>query len=449
MQTQWKLFVTAPMLLALTAGAAAQMTEEPRTQPGARPGAIAEAPKTNASAQQDQKLLRSSKVVGAAVHGAAGEKVAEINDLIVDTQRGRVAYAVAGKGGVLGIGDELHVIPWDAVKVRTDTRGDKLAFTFEQDRLMEGGPMLKRGEHVDMSDPAWNDRVFRHYEQEPYWKHDRRAGALGDRPGVDDDQIDAMARMKMHRLSEILDADVQNLQDNDLGDLEEVVIDSDSGRVAFAVIAAGGFLGIGEEYAAVPFNALDLRPEDPDDADDDDLVAILNMDEERFRQAPKFARDNWPDFGDRTWGEPVHRYYGTEPYWLDDDQEGGMGAGGAAIGGAGALDSGQELFRTGESTTVTGTVGQVQEGQRIQGVGEGVHMTIVSDSGPVLVHLAPRSHLDKKGLTINQGDQVKVEGKRVFADGREIVLARTVKIGENDQVELRDDDGRPVWEGGE
>jgi sporulation protein YlmC with PRC-barrel domain len=120
----------------------------------------------------------------------------------------------------------------------------------------------------------------------------------------------------MYRGSKLVGADVENRQGEDLGDIADVVIDPQTGRVAYAVLAFGGFLGLGEKYFAVPFSALTPAVgERPGDRE----RYILNIDQERLKNAPGFERNNWPNMADRTWGERIYSYYGIPPYWEQRD----------------------------------------------------------------------------------------------------------------------------------
>lgn len=92
-----------------------------------------------------------------------------------------------------------------------------------------------------------------------------------------------------------------------LGEVEEIMLDVRSGRIAYVVLAAGGFLGVGDKYFAIPWRALTL--------DTDRKVFILDVDKERLQQAPGFDKDCWPAMADQRWAGEVHDYYGTPVYW--------------------------------------------------------------------------------------------------------------------------------------
>ena len=101
--------------------------------------------------------------------------------------------------------------------------------------------------------------------------------------------------------------DVVNRQGETVGEVEEVMLDVRSGRIAYAVLAVGGFLGIGERYFAIPWRALTL--------DTDRKCFILDVDKERLQNAPGFDKDHWPSMADSRWASEVHSYYRAAPYW--------------------------------------------------------------------------------------------------------------------------------------
>jgi len=85
------------------------------------------------------------------------------------------------------------------------------------------------------------------------------------------------------------------------------MIDIASGRVAYAVLSFGGFLGMGDKLFAIPWSSLAI--------DTVEKRFILNVDKSLLERAPGFDKNNWPDMADRTWGAGVYSYYGTKPYW--------------------------------------------------------------------------------------------------------------------------------------
>jgi len=100
--------------------------------------------------------------------------------------------------------------------------------------------------------------------------------------------------------------DVYNNDDEDLGDVKEIMLDMASGRVSYAVLSFGGILGMGEKLFAVPWDALTL--------DTENKRFTLNVKKDSLSQAPGFDKDSWPDMADQNWARGIHEYYGTKPY---------------------------------------------------------------------------------------------------------------------------------------
>jgi sporulation protein YlmC with PRC-barrel domain len=103
----------------------------------------------------------------------------------------------------------------------------------------------------------------------------------------------------------LLGNDVYNRQSEDLGDISEIMLDMRSGRVSYAVLSFGGFLGMGDKLFAVPWAALKL--------DTENKRFVLDVTKERLETAPGFDKNHWPDMADAVWQKDIHAYYGTKP----------------------------------------------------------------------------------------------------------------------------------------
>lgn len=105
----------------------------------------------------------------------------------------------------------------------------------------------------------------------------------------------------------LMDDPVKNLQGEDLGEIEEFMIDLDSGRIAYAVLSFGGFLGFGDKLFAIPWEALTV--------DADEECFVLDVDKQTLEDAPGFDKDNWPSTAEHDWLVEVYEFYGYQPYW--------------------------------------------------------------------------------------------------------------------------------------
>ena len=100
---------------------------------------------------------------------------------------------------------------------------------------------------------------------------------------------------------------VVNRQGEDLGKIEELMVDLDRGRIAYAVLSFGGFLGMGDKLFAIPWQAFGV--------DTVEKRLVLNADKELLKKAPGFDKSKWPNMADPTWATTLYGYYGYKPYW--------------------------------------------------------------------------------------------------------------------------------------
>jgi sporulation protein YlmC with PRC-barrel domain len=113
---------------------------------------------------------------------------------------------------------------------------------------------------------------------------------------------------------------VRNPAGEDLGKIDEIMIDIPSGRVAYAVLSFGGVLRMGNKLFAVPWSVLSV--------DEDEKCFILDVDKQTLQSAPGFDKDNWPDMADTSWGERIFQHFGQRPYWEEYEESKTLRGGG-------------------------------------------------------------------------------------------------------------------------
>ena len=94
---------------------------------------------------------------------------------------------------------------------------------------------------------------------------------------------------------------------DNIGSIERIMIDKVSGKVAYAVMSFGGFLGIGHEHYPVPWSLLTYNTK---------LGGYeVNISEQQLNGAPRYGKHESWDWADRARGQKVYDYYGVTPYW--------------------------------------------------------------------------------------------------------------------------------------
>ena len=101
----------------------------------------------------------------------------------------------------------------------------------------------------------------------------------------------------INKASKLIGMQVRNTKNENLGKINDLVIDQKSGKVAYAALSVGGVLGVGDKLVAVPFEAFTPNP------GQDGLV--LNIDKPRLQQATGFSQNSWPDLDAASKGKTI------------------------------------------------------------------------------------------------------------------------------------------------
>lgn len=200
---------------------------------------------------------------------------------------------------------------------------------------------------------------------------------------------------------------VVNGAEEDLGDIKEIMLDMNSGQVAYAVLAFGGFLGLGEKLFAVPWQALHL--------DTVNKRFVLNVEKERLKTAPGFNKDSWPDMADVNWANQIHSFYGTDPARggaptmgpgvVMSGTVGGLSGSASSMGAGGGLGAGH----AGSGTGAGGSLGGAGGGAVGSSVGSGTGISddsALGTGGGGSVDPRPGNLGDDKDLSKIRGSNI-------------------------------------------
>jgi len=109
-----------------------------------------------------------------------------------------------------------------------------------------------------------------------------------------------------YRASKLTGMNVKNSKDEKVGTINDLVIDTPSGKIKYAALSVGGFLGIGDKLFAVPWQSMTLKH------DDKGAFFVLDVDKEKLRNAPGFDSNHWPDVANPKFGSEIDKYYGVD-----------------------------------------------------------------------------------------------------------------------------------------
>jgi sporulation protein YlmC with PRC-barrel domain len=109
--------------------------------------------------------IRASRVIGTPVKDNAGETLGKIEDVILDKTDNAVMFAVVGFGGVLGMGEKYHPLPWSVLDFDEEQGAYVVPYSKEELRAAPADTIKE----LTRNDGAMRDRTYDYYKVEPYW----------------------------------------------------------------------------------------------------------------------------------------------------------------------------------------------------------------------------------------------------------------------------------------
>lgn len=269
---------------------------------------------------------KASDIIGMAVKNYQDEKLGKVDELAVDVESGRVLQVILSIGGFLGLGDTLKAVPPGAL--HHDVAQKVLHLDADKEKL-KAAPKFEMSKWAECCDSDHLGEVYRYYDEEPAFNFIHEGEAVPgsvrnpeirrntegsrdtwDRDRASQSRIPASRLGHIQKASKVMGMAVKNLQDEKLGDVENLVVDLPAGRIVAVIISSGGFIGIGDELSAVPPSAFRFNS--------DRTALQLDVSKEALTQAPHFKSNQWPDLADPTYAESVYRAYRVQPYFSTD-----------------------------------------------------------------------------------------------------------------------------------
>jgi sporulation protein YlmC with PRC-barrel domain len=346
---------SAAFILAFTA--LAQETLSPGTAETAFP----RQPLTRARSERLNGAAKATDIIGMTVNNYQNERLGKVKDFAVDVESGRIVQVILSTGGFLGLGNTLTAVPpgalrhdaannvlhlnaskaklaaalkFDTSKWDKDTQsnrvtevygyyGERPYFVADNEGYRnpnldgtvaatlphnmdgsintEGARTLDKAGNVEMAGnvEATNNWISTRNPDgtmtREYYSNERRANNAWSRLGY------------VQKASRLLGTPVSNLQDERLGQVENLMVDLSAGRIVAVVISSGGYIGLGDELSAVPPTALRFN------ARHDTLQ--LDASKDMLANSPHFKAGQWPDFSQPDYAAGVYHAYNVTPWF--------------------------------------------------------------------------------------------------------------------------------------
>jgi sporulation protein YlmC with PRC-barrel domain len=244
----------------------------------------------------------ASELIGYHVITPTGATLGQINSLVIDRTNGRVALVVLSD--VPNIGGEVLAIPYSSLtKVGPNTWGFnpgsmEVSLAAGAGYVYQDPYVYALTYHPSYSefyglpseiDAAWLTEIYRHYGQVPYWKEKE-----GKEPKA----------MELYKSDRLMGAEVKLADGDAAGKINDFVIDSSDGHIAFLVLS--DVPGRSTALVAVPFSILTSRGGD---------AFVLNTTQDHLAMARSFESGH---LNNSRWAGDVYRYFGQQPYWTEE-----------------------------------------------------------------------------------------------------------------------------------
>jgi sporulation protein YlmC with PRC-barrel domain len=220
----------------------------------------------------------------------------------------------------------------------------------------------------------------------------------------------------------ILGSHVRDPQGEEVGEIEHLMINPQTGLVMYAVVSVGGFLGMGEKNLIVPWRSLEVAR--------DGQSVVLNASKQLLKEAPEYEKGKESELTERSKSESSDTSYS------------GQGQSGRS-GGTDTLSA--QVYDPKKEQTITGKVASVKTGASMEGIPTGFQMQVQTEaSEPTRVYVGPEWYMERQGVEIRDHDDVQVTGAFATIAGQPLLLAREVALGGQTLI-LRDKNGKPLW----
>jgi len=239
------------------------------------------------------RYMLASDLDDVTIVGRDGEEFGSMNDAVIDRNSGHVGFVTFETGGVLGIGSETRIVPWEALE-RTQENEFRVALIGSRS---EDSPRITNDRISELSSDAANREIYAYYSVEPRWKDGHSGGMNGT----------------VYTTAEkIMGTDLVDRQGESFGDIVDFVVGFRNGSSPYAVVSHGGIAGIGSDTVAVPLRALSW-----DSSEDRYMISTTRR---QFGTAPDFDSDDWDSLDSDEWRNETQRAFGTLPHSDQDYQ---------------------------------------------------------------------------------------------------------------------------------
>ncbi len=254
-------------------------------------------------------IARATDIVNLGI-GDVGVGAGTVDDMLIDLGQSKVEYVLLAYDAS-AFNDELVAVPFDAFDI--SAVGEQWAFRSGVDAdVLQNAPRFSR-DALTVGDAAtfgevdqyWGDRGFGvgtstgGVTTTDLVQEDQPAAVQLDQSVTTDSIGITGANDFLVRASALLGYNVNNLAGENIGEIDDLLIDVETGQILFATLEYGGFLDLGDRRVPIPLAGLSWLS---------DGELALNIQEQQLESLPDLD-SNWPNVADPTWNDSIVNYW--------------------------------------------------------------------------------------------------------------------------------------------
>ncbi|MCC6681394.1 MAG: PRC-barrel domain-containing protein [Phycisphaeraceae bacterium] len=453
---------------------------------------------SNARSGQHQ-LHSANDLIGWDVYDLAGEQLGEIYDLVLEPGKGQIAYAVLSHGSVLGVGGSWFAVPLSEFTFQDEratlnvqkadlenregfaeehwpAKADKnwLKSSSQRDSSQSSSSSMsssqsassqsasgqtQSGSNVPSEHPENVKPEYSPSASDPASPPDRLTPSNEPKPGNNksaqgdmnsssrsdssssNQGVIARETLWAHRVSQLIGLDVKDQQDQTIGSLEDLAVNTSDSSLEYAMISNGSTLGVGGYTSAVPVNTLKIQTNPRAiqfSGDQSKLMATrLEQSSDDLLTQPSVQQRIDDQFSDGMLG--LGGLLSSDKGLAISQQDNGPWM---------ADSSYNQQYKPESETTIKGeieSVGTFYPSSSNDGAESGTRLLVrSSDGNNTVVQAGPQSFMNEERIDLDKGDEVTITGSETTIDGRRVIIARQIRT-DDQSYELRDEDGSPRW----
>lgn len=224
-------------------------------------------------------------------------QLGEVDDMVINLTTQHIDYILIQVGGLLSIGERLIPVPWNGLILQADQTGvikDPAFYINVRKETLENAPAVEVDALSDVNNPEW-DAEFR-----SYWNNE--LGEVSETEATTPiPQTDTQGIQGLSLAENLLEYTIQDVDDVTVGEIADLIIDTQHGEVLYALISAGGVLGIGERLIPVPLEVMRMGSTEG--------VLAVPVQEASLAGAPSFDPGNFPNASATDWDAGIRQYW--------------------------------------------------------------------------------------------------------------------------------------------